>query len=264
MTSEKKVDFQKVFGEIEKMFPDAKVELDRGTPFQFLLAVILSAQATDKQVNKATKKFFKYIKTPWDILKHCQDAKDDECSRLQNQIKTIWLYKSKAKNILRLSKILAEISSQGEEALKQHCQSAKCREVYAKYGYIIPDKLEEFVKLPGVGMKTAKVVLNVLYWQDVVPVDTHIHRVANRLWWVFTKDPQKTSLTLEKLIPNQYKQKAHKLLVLFGRYHCKAQKPQCETCPLKDVCTFYLKTKRYDNSSRSAKDKSRSTWSKSS
>jgi len=143
-----KINFKKVFDELEKMFPDAKVELEWNNPFQLLLAVILSAQATDKQVNKATNTFFNYIKTPRDILNYCKDSKNDECPWLQKQIRTIGLYKSKARNILKLSKILAKISSQGKEASDKYCQDEKCREIYYKYGYIIPDKLSQLVKLP--------------------------------------------------------------------------------------------------------------------
>ncbi len=245
-------DIKNFFETLKNLFPNAKVELKRDTPFQLLLAVLLSAQATDKQVNKVNKIFFKYIKSPEDVLHYCDVSQWYECKWLEEQIKSIGLYKSKAKNIVKLSEILSKISRVGEKSLERYCHTSKCKEIYKEYGYIIPDKLGELTKLPGVGMKTAKVILNVLYWEDVVPVDTHIHRVANRLGWVNTKDPKKTSVALEKIIPKDYKQDAHKLLIFFGRYHCKAQNPKCASCPFKDICPFYLKQQKNDNSARSA------------
>lgn len=112
-------------------------------------------------------------------------------------------------------------------------------DVLSQYGYMIPDTIEEMVKLPGVGIKTAKVVLYVLYKQRWVAVDTHVHRVMNRLGVVHTKTPEQTSKQLEKIIPDDYKDIAHHVIIYFGRYLCKAKKPECERCPLTSVCEWY-------------------------
>ncbi len=221
--------------EIEKLFPDADIELNFSNPFQLLLAVVLSAQATDKQVNKVTDRFFENIQSPQDILKF-------DIQQLEQQIKSIWLYKLKAKNIYNLSKLILEwvdLIKSWEKQIDYFCQSSRCRQIYQKYWYIIPDKIELLTKLPWVGIKTAKVVLNVLYWQPVIPVDTHINRVANRLWIVKTKTPEQTSKELEKIIPDKRKRKAHHLLIFFGRYFCKAKNPNCQQCLFKDFCEYY-------------------------
>ena len=112
-------------------------------------------------------------------------------------------------------------------------------DIFLEHGYWIPDTIEEMVKLPGVGIKTAKVVLYVLYKQRWVAVDTHVHRVMNRLWIVHTKTPEQSSKALEKIIPDEYKDIAHHVIIYFGRYLCKARKPECERCPLTDVCGWY-------------------------
>lgn len=194
---------------IHELFPSNKSELDRETPFQLLVAVMLSAQSTDKQVNKATAKFFDKIRNPQDVL-------DWWFENLENGVRSIWLYISKAKNVYKTSQILVE-----------------------EYWSQISDKMEELIKLPWVGEKTAKVVLYNLYDQRWVAVDTHIHRVANRLGRVNTKTPLQTSKLLEEYISDENKVNAHQCLVLFGRYHCIARKPKCETCPLMNECRRY-------------------------
>lgn len=197
-----------VLSTMKSMFPNYKVELDFGTPFQLLLAVILSAQTTDKQVNKVTYLLFESIKWPEDVLLMWEE-------KLKDSIKSIWLYNSKWNNIYKLSKILVE------ENLP------------------FPNSLEEFEKLPWVGMKTAKVVMNILYDARYMPVDTHIHRVSNRLWFVATKDPKQTSIELEKILSLEQKEYAHLVMIFFGRYFCLAKKPICSECPFSSICKFY-------------------------
>ena len=194
---------------MHELYPNNKSELNRETPFQLLSAVMLSAQSTDIQVNKATAKFFDKIRNPQDIL-------DWWFQNLENGVKSIWLYKTKAKNLFATSKILVN-----------------------EYNGHISDKMEDLIKLPWVGDKTAKVVLHNLYQQSRVAVDTHIHRVANRLGRVKTKTAQKTSEKLELSINNQNKIHAHNAILLFGRYLCIARNPKCNICPFTNHCLWY-------------------------
>lgn len=197
-----------ILSTMKSMFPNYKVELDFGTPFQLLVAVILSAQTTDKQVNKVTYLLFESIKWPEDVLLLWE-------AKLKDSIKSIWLYNSKWTNIYKLAQILVENKSQ------------------------FPSNLEEFEKLPWVGMKTAKVVMNILYDARYMPVDTHIHRVSNRLWIVSTKDPKQTSIELEDLLSHEQKEYAHLVMIFFGRYFCLAKNPKCNECPFTNICKFY-------------------------
>ena len=192
-----------------KMYPENKTELNYENPYQLLIAVIMSAQTTDKQVNKVNKKFFKVLKRPEDALKLGIDW-------IKKYIKSIGFYNNKAKNIYETSKILLE-----------------------KYKWKIPEKLEELVKLPGVGIKTAKVVSAILYNKPYLPVDTHVHRVLNRLWIVKTKTPLETDKEAAKILDKDATIKLHHSLIFFGRYYCTARKPKCSICPLKEICEYY-------------------------
>ncbi len=203
-----------IFDYLKELFPDPETELHYSTPFQLVVAVMLSAQATDLQVNKVTETLFKNIKTSEDLLMM-------GLSQFEQAISSINYYKTKAKHIYETASLLVKNES------KQ------------KYNNGIPDTLEALMKLPGIGVKTAKLILHCVYGQLHIAVDTHIHRVSNRLGLVETNDPKKTSDQLEKLIPNIYKEHAHHALVLFGRYHCKALKPQCKSCKLQKICTYY-------------------------
>lgn len=205
-----KKDYSYIFSYLEELFPNADTELHYETPFQLLTAVILSAQTTDKQVNKVTDTLFEKIKQPEDVIKMGH-------KKFENAIKSIWLYKGKAKHIFETSKILAE-----------------------NWGNI-PKSEKELIKLPWVWEKTAKVVLYVLYKKPVIAVDTHVHRVCNRLWIVQTKTPLQTSKLLETKIPNEYKLLAHHCIILFWRYYCTARNPKCEWCKLKKLCLYYKK-----------------------
>ena len=167
----------------------------------------MSAQTTDKQVNKVTEQLFKTIKTPKDVIKMWLD-------KLTQSISSVNYYNNKAKHIFELSKMLDK-----EPEL------------------LCPD-LEKLQKLPWVWIKTAKVVSYVLFWSKVIAADTHVHRVANRLWLVNTKSPEKTSETLEKIVPDKYKEIAHHTLILFGRYHCTAKNPKCDNCDLAKLCKY--------------------------
>ncbi|MFA7298294.1 MAG: endonuclease III [Candidatus Absconditabacterales bacterium] len=199
--------FAIIFAYLKKLFPNPETELHYSTPFQLVVAVMLSAQATDVQVNKVTDKIFKKIKKPEDLL-------NMGVTIFENSISSINYYHTKAKHIFETAKIL-----------KQWKQ--------------IPSELEELMKLPGVGIKTAKVIAHVLYDKPFIAVDTHIHRVSNRLGLVKTTVPEKTSELLEKRIPDEYKDLAHHALVLFGRYYCTARNPKCENCKLKTICLYY-------------------------
>ena len=201
---------------MEEMFRDyPDTELNWETDFQLLCAVVMSAQTTDKQVNVATNKLFPLMKTPKDMLELWEDW-------LIACIKTVGLYKWKAKNLMKTASMLHAMSTLPDGS-----------------DYIIPQDINEITKLPGVGEKTAKVVLQVLYKQKWVAVDTHVHRVMNRLWIVRTKTPEQTSKRLEKRIPDEYKDSAHRSIIYFWRYLCTARKPQCDRCPLTDLCNYY-------------------------
>lgn len=199
-----------VFETLKKTYP-AKTELVYHTPFQLVVAVMLSAQTTDKQVNKVTEKFFANVKKPEDIVKLW-------LAKLTRLVHSVNYYKTKAKHIFALSKILV------------------------KNWWKIPETVVDLMVLPGIWEKTAKVIAHVLYGLDVIPVDTHVHRIANRLGRVHTKTPLETSQLLEKVVPKEYKSFAHHVLVLFGRYFCTARKPQCEQCPFKKFCEYYKKS----------------------
>jgi len=196
-----------------KMYPENKTELNFSSPYQLLIAVLMSAQTTDKQVNKANEKFFQVVKKPEDAVKLWVD-------KIKEYIKTIWFFNTKAENIYKTSKILIE-----------------------KYNWGIPQTLEELTKLPWVGIKTAKVVSAILYDAPYLPVDTHVHRVLNRLWIVKTKTPLETDKKAAQVLDKDVTIKLHHSLIFFGRYHCTARNPKCSDCPFIDFCTCYKKNK---------------------
>lgn len=200
--------FDQIFSYFLELYPNAQTELNFDNGFQLLVAVALSAQATDKQVNKVTSSLFQKVKKPDDILQMGFE-------NFEQSIKSIGLYKSKARNLRKTAQILA----QGDG--------------------VIPSTQDELIKLPWVWEKTAKVILHVLYHQPVIAVDTHVHRICNRLGIVKTAQPLQTSKLLETLIPNQYKQIAHHAMILFGRYFCTARNPKCADCKLQEICRYY-------------------------
>lgn len=200
------------FARLAKANPDPRGELDYINPYTLLVAVVLSAQATDVSVNKATEPLFKIVDTP-DKMLQLGEAK------LKGYIKTIGLYNTKAKNVMALSRILVE-----------------------EFGGKVPRDRETLQKLPGVGRKTANVVLNIAFGQPTMAVDTHIFRVGNRTGLAPGKDPLAVELALEKRVPEKYKLHAHHWLILHGRYVCKARKPDCPICVVNDICAFKGKT----------------------
>lgn len=208
----KRTEVLEIFNILEKTIPNPVTELEYKNPYTFLIAVILSAQSTDKGVNKATPALFAVVDTPQKML-------DLGIDKLKSYIKTIGLYNNKAKNIMLMSKDLVE-----------------------KFGGIIPQDREKLESLAGVGRKTANVVLNVIWNKPVIAVDTHVIRVSNRLDFSQSQNPLKIEEDLNKVLPDNYKILANHLLVLFGRYTCKAQKPECEICPISHLC--YSKDKR--------------------
>lgn len=186
--------------------PNPRCELDYKNAFTLLVAVVLSAQSTDKGVNKATKALFEVADTP-------QKMAGLGLEKIKEYIKTIGLYNNKAKNILALSQELVE-----------------------KYQGIVPENREALEKLPGVGRKTANVVLNVWFNQPTLAVDTHVMRISQRLGFSEGKTPLAIEQDLMKVLPTEYVKNANHWLVLFGRYICKAQKPDCEKCPIASYC----------------------------
>jgi endonuclease III len=192
--------------------PAPETELKYVNPFTLLVAVVLSAQATDAGVNKATPALFAAADTPDKMAKL-------GVSRVRNLIKTIGLYRMKAKNVVALSRILAE-----------------------KYGGEVPRTREELEALPGVGRKTANVVLNVVFGESTIAVDTHIFRVGNRTGMATGKTPFDVETKLNEVVPAEYKRHAHHWLILHGRYTCVARKPLCETCIIADLCKWPGKT----------------------
>ena len=193
--------------------PNPTTELKYRTPYELLVAVVLSAQATDKSVNKATEVLFQKYDTPQKIVKL-------GVAGLEQYVKTIGLYRNKAKNVVELSRMLVE-----------------------KHGGEVPASREALEELPGVGRKTANVVLNTAFGQPTVAVDTHIFRVANRTGIAPGKDPREVEERLLKFTPAEYLKDAHHWLILHGRYICTARKPGCPECLIRDLCEYRKKTK---------------------
>src|SRR5215471_6863612 len=202
-----------MFARFAAQSPDPRSELAYKNPYTLLVAVVLSAQATDKGVNKATAPLFESVDTPQKMLAFGEE-------KLRDAIKTIGLFRTKAKNVIALSKAL----------LDQH-------------GGKVPENREALEELPGVGRKTANVVMNVAFSKPTIAVDTHIFRVANRTKIAPGKDPREVEEGLEAVVPDKYKLHAHHWLILHGRYICVARKPRCPDCIIADLCLFKDKTK---------------------
>ncbi|MBQ8776152.1 MAG: endonuclease III [Treponema sp.] len=190
----------------KKQNPSPKSELDYTNAFTLLVAVVLSAQATDKSVNLATKSLFKIADTPQKMLELGEE-------NLTGYIKSIGLYRNKAKNVIGLSKMLLE-----------------------DFNGIVPDSMENLVKLPGVGRKTANVVLNVIFNKPTMPVDTHLLRVSPKIGLAEGTTPEQVEQSLLKRIPAEYMQNAHHWILLHGRYVCTAKNSKCDECVINDLC----------------------------
>jgi endonuclease-3 len=208
----KRADIVELFTRLRELNPHPTTELEYDTPFQLLVAVVLSAQATDIGVNKATRKLFPKAGTPQAILALGEEG-------LKRYINTIGLYNAKAKNVIALCRILIE-----------------------QHGGEVPRTREALEALPGVGRKTANVVLNTAFGEPTIAVDTHIFRVANRTGLAPGKDVRAVEDKLEKVIPAEFKKDAHHWLILHGRYVCKARRPDCPLCPVRDLCRYRHKT----------------------
>jgi len=208
----KKADVVELFTRLRELDPHPTTELTYTTPFELLVAVVLSAQATDVGVNKATKKLFPVANTPQAIL----DLGEE---KLKPYISTIGLFNGKAKNVISLSRILVD-----------------------QYSGQVPQTREALEALPGVGRKTANVVLNTAFGHPTIAVDTHIFRVSNRTGLAPGKDVRAVEDKLEKVVPPEFKQDAHHWLILHGRYVCKARKPDCPQCVIRDLCRYKDKT----------------------
>ncbi len=199
---------KEIFKRLKKANPEPTTELNYKTPFQLLVAVILSAQATDKGVNKATGPLFRDAPTAKKILALGEPG-------LKSYIKTIGLFNTKAKNVIKTCGILVD-----------------------EYGGKVPEAREALEKLPGVGRKTANVVMNTAFGHPTIAVDTHIFRVSNRTGLAPGKTPLAVENKLLKVVPPRYKKDAHHWLILHGRYTCIARKPRCGSCTIEDLCEF--------------------------
>lgn len=200
------------FRRLAEANPSPTTELESGNPYQLLVAVVLSAQATDASVNIATRALFGRITTPRQMVDFGEEA-------LRDAIKTIGLFNSKAKNVILLSQAL----------INQH-------------GSAVPRRREDLQALPGVGRKTANVVLNTAFGEETFAVDTHVFRVCNRTGLAPGKDVDKVEAKLEKIVPQPFRCDAHHWLILHGRYTCKARLPECWRCPVIDLCRYKPKT----------------------
>ena len=209
MNAEKRAE---IFRRLREVNPKPRSELEYATPFQLLISVILSAQATDVGVNKATRKLYPVAGTAKMIL-----ALGEE--KLRDYISTIGLFNAKAKNVI-----------------------ATCRILVEEYGGDVPRTREALEALPGVGRKTANVILNTAFGESTIAVDTHIFRVANRTGLAKGKTVRAVEDRLEKVVPDEFKRDAHHWLILHGRYVCKARKPDCPQCIIRDVCEYRHKT----------------------
>ena len=210
----KRADVIELFSRLQELEPEPRSELNYRNPFELLIAVILSAQATDIGVNKATRHLFTVAGTPQTMLDLGEDA-------LKKHISTIGLFNTKAKNVI-----------------------ATCRILVEQHDGRVPESRDGLEAMPGVGRKTANVVLNSAFGQPTIAVDTHIFRVGNRTGLARGKDVRAVEDKLEKVVPAEFKQHAHHWLILHGRYVCKARKPDCPNCVVRDLCTFRDKTPR--------------------
>jgi len=208
----KKADVATFFDRLAEAIPIPKGELEYINPYTLLVAVVLSAQATDVGVNRATRPLFEKVRTPEKMLALGE-------AKLKDYIKTIGLYNAKAKNIIALSRILAE-----------------------QHGSKVPASREVLETLPGVGRKTANVVLNIAFGEPTIAVDTHIFRVSNRTGLAPGKNPLEVETRLERVVPEARKMHAHHWLILHGRYVCKARKPDCPACVVRELCAYKAKT----------------------
>ena len=202
-----------IYERLRSANPDPRTELRYATPFELLVAVVLSAQATDKGVNAATAKLFPVANTPRAILALGRDG-------LEGYVRTIGLYRGKAKNLIETCRLLLE-----------------------RHGGEVPQSRAALEALPGVGRKTANVILNTAFGEPAIAVDTHIFRVANRTKLAPGGDVVEVERRLEKFTPEEFKRNAHHWLILHGRYTCVARKPKCPHCVIRDLCEFRQKTK---------------------
>jgi endonuclease-3 len=191
--------------------PSPETELEYGNTYQLLVAVVLSAQATDVGVNKATRALFREVTTPQEMLALGEEG-------LKQHIKTIGLFNAKAKNVIALSEKLV-----------------------AEHGGEVPTERHALVSLPGVGRKTANVVMNCAFGEETFAVDTHVFRVSNRTGLARGKTPEQVEARLERVVPQPFRRHAHHWLILHGRYTCKARLPECWRCPVVDLCAFKAK-----------------------
>jgi endonuclease-3 len=201
-----------VFRRFRDANPEPKGELEHRDPYTLLVAVVLSAQATDAGVNKATRELFRVAGTPQAMLALGEDG-------VREHIKSINFLNTKARNVVALSRVLVE-----------------------EHGGVVPPARAVLESLPGVGRKSASVVLNMAFGEPTIAVDTHIFRVANRIPLVVTQTPDETQLSLEKIVPDEFRLHAHHWLILHGRYVCKARKPECWRCLVRDLCRYEPKT----------------------
>ena len=201
-----------IFSRLQSANPHPTTELEYTTPFELLVAVILSAQATDKGVNLATRTLFKHANTPQAILALGVGG-------LSAHIRTIGLFNSKARNVIEM-----------------------CRQLIERHGGVVPQSREALEALPGVGRKTANVILNTAFGEPTIAVDTHIFRVANRIGLAPGDTVRAVEDRLMKLVPDEYRRDAHHWLILHGRYTCVARKPKCPTCLIQDLCEYRDKT----------------------
>ena len=209
MNKDKRIE---IFTRLRNENPSPETELEYTSPYELLVAVTLSAQATDVSVNKATRKLFPVANTPAQILALGEDG-------LKEYIKTIGLFNSKAKNVVKMAELLLE-----------------------RHGGEVPQTRDELVALPGVGRKTANVVLNTAFRQPAMAVDTHIFRVSNRTRIAPGKNVDEVEARLMRLVPKEFLMDAHHWLILHGRYTCVARKPKCGSCIIEDLCEFKQKT----------------------
>ena len=208
----KSADVEELFRRLAERNPEPRGELEHDGPYTFLIAVVLSAQATDKGVNKVTPALFALADTPAKMVALGE-------ARLRGQIKSIGLFNTKAKNIIALSRVLME-----------------------EHGGRVPADRAELEALPGVGRKTANVVLNTAFGQPLIAVDTHIFRLGNRTGLAPGKTGLAVEQELERVVPERYKRHAHHWLILHGRYVCKARRPDCPACAIEDLCAYPGKT----------------------